>query len=470
VDQDSILRQIASLEAQVLSLREPLVALPADWRALAALDLERTRVALAQLQEMLTRLPGGGGDAAGDLPAALGPMASAESELAWTAERATRLYAINTGLSVALTPAQVGHVVVDQALPALSAAAGMIMLSADGTTLKLLDAAGAPGAVIDTVAVSEMSPFAQAARTAQSLWIETAEELSTYYGSQPGASWSDAASVAVIPLIAEGRVLGVMAFRFDVARQFAIADRAFLLVLAQQCAAALERVHLYEQVRQAAALEERNRLARDLHDSVSQALYAIVLAVTVGRANLQKDLGRVARALDNIESLTGAAQADLRALLFDLRADSVSRSGLVNALAERAQFLRLRHGLTVRTELCAEPPMGPVCKDALYGIAREALHNAAKHARASQVQLKLTHPPEGLVLEIQDDGVGFEPDIPRPGHYGLQSMRERAAELGAQLRIESGTGQGTTVHVVVPLPATLAAGQDFPPCYEQGVR
>jgi signal transduction histidine kinase len=228
----------------------------------------------------------------------------------------------------------------------------------------------------------------------------------------------------------------------------------------------MERVHLYEQVREAAALEERNRLARDLHDSVSQALYAIVLGVTVGRTNLNKDLGRVARALDNIESLATAAQADLRALLFDLRADSVARTGLVNSLAERAQFLHLRHGLAVHTDLCEEPPLGAQCKDALYGIAREALHNAAKHARASAVELRLARLPEALVLEVKDDGIGFEPGQVRSSRYGLQSMRERATELGAEFRVESARGQGTRVITTVPMRAMLANGQRVTPCVE----
>lgn len=459
MNQDSIRRQIASLEAQVLSLRDSLATMPEAQRVANLADMERLRAAASELSA-IAGAHAGDDDSATSIRAETSPS---EGALAWTTERTTRLYAINTALSVALTQAEAAHVVIDQALPALDADAGVILLAVDDATLKVVEASDDGRATIGPVPIADSSPFGEAVRAAQSVWIETPEQLRARYGAWTDSSWSDAASLAAVPLIAEGKVLGVMAFRFDTARPFTISDRAFMLVLAQQCAAALERVHLYEQVRQAAALEERNRLARDLHDSVSQALYAIVLAVTVGRANLNKDLSRVSRVLDNIEALTGAAQADLRALLFDLRGDSVSRTGLVNALLERAQFLRLRHNLAVRTELCEEPALGAQCKEALYGIAREALHNAAKHARASQVEVELAKSPDGLVLAIRDDGIGFEPGKVRQGRYGLQSMRERASELGAELRVESAKGQGTRVVVFVPL-VSSAAGSGLPPC------
>ena len=276
--------------------------------------------------------------------------------------------------------------------------------------------------------------------------------------------WSLAGSIAAMPLIAEGRVLGVMAFRFDGPRPFTIADRAFMLVLAQQSASAFERVHLYEQVRRAAAHEERSRLAADLHDSVSQALYAIVLSVSVGRTNLTQDLARVARALDNIESLTGLAQADLRALLFDLRADFVRQTGLVNALEERAQFIRLRHGLAVRTELCDEPTLGPLCKEALYGIAREALHNAAKHARASQVSLKLSSRQRGWCWRSRTMGSGSTRLKRSPATTGWSSCANERLSWAPRCVSRALVGKDARVLTVVPRYSNSIAGQDISPC------
>ncbi len=332
MDQHPIRRQIDALEAQVNALRDSLALLPPDQREFQDGDLERLHALLAQLGALANTFSDGDSEPAEAPPDLAAPAAPGRETLVWSAERTTRLYAINTALSVTVTRAQAAHVVVDQALPALNAEAGVILL-ADGSVLSPMNVphGGDWGSLAPLE--QDASLFAEVARSAQSLWIETTEALRERFAA--GSPWSDAAAVAAVPLIAEGRVLGVMAFRFGVPQSFTIADRAFVLVLAQQCAAALERVHLYEQVRRAAALEERNRLARDLHDSVSQALYAIVLAASVGRTNLVKDLGKVGRALENIELLTGAAQADLRALLFDLRTDSVARSGLVSALAER---------------------------------------------------------------------------------------------------------------------------------------
>ena len=123
-----------------------------------------------------------------------------------------------------------------------------------------------------------------------------------------------------------------------------------------------------------------------------------------------------------------------------------NRAFLVNALAERAQFLRLRHGLAVRTELGPEPSLGSTCKEALYGIAREALHNAAKHATPNEVTLKLFETGQGLVLEINDDGIGFDSQTDPPaGHFGLAGIRERTRLIGGELVIKSSLGFGTQI-------------------------
>lgn len=461
MDRYPIRTQIADLEAEVLALGEALTLLPVPDRVLAAGDLARVQAAFAALQLLTDQGLSEDGDVRPE-PGGDGAEAragEADDQVIWTAIRTTRLYAINTALSVALTPAQVAQVVVAEALPAVSADAGVIFYSPDGTNLRPVGDAGAMAwTKSGPLLPADPSPFADAARTAQAVWIESREELLARYPRWTDDPWHETAALTVVPLVIQGRTLGVMAFRSNAPRPFTLADRAFFLVLAQQCASALERVQLYEQARRAAVLEERNRLARDLHDSVSQAFYAIALNVTAGRANLEKDLSRVARALDNIQSLAAAGQADLRALLFDLHTDSVPRTGLVNALLDRARFLRVRHGQTVRTELCLEPDLPAPCKEAIYGIAREALHNATKHARANQIDIRLSQSSESLLLDIQDDGVGFNLDEARPDHYGLETMRERAAELGAELKIQTARGQGTRVIVVVPTSDQSASG------------
>jgi signal transduction histidine kinase len=144
----------------------------------------------------------------------------------------------------------------------------------------------------------------------------------------------------------------------------------------------------------------------------------------------------------------------MRALIFELRPDSLKEEGLVVALTKHAESLRARHQLDVQIDLGAEPDLALEIKEGLYRIAQEALHNIVKHARAHTVALRLCaptpHAPE-LALDIRDDGVGFDPDGAFPGHLGLRSMRERVARLGGTLLIDSAPGRGTLIQVRVPM-------------------
>ena len=141
----------------------------------------------------------------------------------------------------------------------------------------------------------------------------------------------------------------------------------------------------------------------------------------------------------------------MRALIFELRPESLAAEGLVIALEKQAAALQARHGLAVDVSLCAEPDAPLDVKEAVYRIAQEALHNIVKHARAKRVALGLSHDPGGVTLLIYDDGVGFDPAGPFPGHLGQRSMRERASRLGGTLTIQSGAGSGTRIEVHLPL-------------------
>jgi signal transduction histidine kinase len=221
--------------------------------------------------------------------------------------------------------------------------------------------------------------------------------------------------------------------------------------IANQAATAIENAHLFAQTRRLAALEERQRLARELHDSVSQVLYSIGLAGHAALTWLEQAPDRAAEPMRYVLSLADAGLTEMRSLIFELRPDSLERDGLVMALAQQASALRARHDLEVETELCEEPENPLEVKEALYRIAREALNNVIKHAQASRVLIRLQDVDETAVLEVQDDGVGFDPQQHYPGQMGLNSMRERAGELGGRLEIESTPGQGTMVRAYLPL-------------------
>jgi signal transduction histidine kinase len=205
------------------------------------------------------------------------------------------------------------------------------------------------------------------------------------------------------------------------------------------------------------AAEERQRLARELHDSVSQALYGIVLGARSASTRLTKSPERVREPLDYILNLADAALADMRSLIFELRPESLEQGGLVGALSKRADAVAARYGIQVEKRLPDEPAISLDSKQAIYRTAQEALHNVVKHANAKRVSLQLQVDGGAVRMEIHDDGKGFDPDASFPGHLGLQSMRERAAARGGDLHIESSPGSGTTVALEIPIQPSVAA-------------
>lgn len=254
-----------------------------------------------------------------------------------------------------------------------------------------------------------------------------------------------------IPLIARDQVVGMLSLHHAEPDYFAPRQIELALAFAYQAAVAIENARLYEQARHFAAVEERQRLARELHDSVSQALYGIALGARTARTLLDRDPSKVTAPLDYVLQLAEAGLAEMRALIFELRPESLAEEGLVAALDKQAASLRARHQLDVRTELGDEPELAFERKEALYRIGQEALHNIVKHARATQVTVTLAQQDGRLMLSVQDNGQGFDPQGDFPGHLGIKSMRERVLRLGGEVRIESTPGQGTWVRAFVPV-------------------
>jgi signal transduction histidine kinase len=207
---------------------------------------------------------------------------------------------------------------------------------------------------------------------------------------------------------------------------------------------------LSERARELASLQERQRLALELHDSVSQTLYGISLGAHTAREALASDPGEAIAPLEYVISLAEAGLAEMRALIFELRPESLATEGLITALAKQVVVLRTRYKLTVDAQLGEEPALSLEREHALYRIAREALHNIVKHAHANTVLLRLDRQDDELVLEVRDDGRGFDPTEPFPGHLGLRSIQERAARLGGTCSLESAPAQGTRLCVRIP--------------------
>src|SRR5437879_6847457 len=183
---------------------------------------------------------------------------------------------------------------------------------------------------------------------------------------------------------------------------------------------------LYEQAQELASLQERQRLARELHDAVSQALYGISLGAHTAREALESsDPEQAMASIEYVIALAEAGLAEMRALIFELRPESLETEGLVAALTKQVAALRTRHKLVVDADLDHEPDLPIEMKHALYRIAQEALHNIVKHARASSVALQLARQGKEVILQVRDNGRGFDPTGSFPGHFGVRSMQER---------------------------------------------
>ncbi len=257
-------------------------------------------------------------------------------------------------------------------------------------------------------------------------------------------------TVVAVPLISRDRAIGGLCVFYPRGKIPAELDIAFLTAIASQAAVAAENARLFEEVKEKAILEERQRLARELHDSVSQALYGIALGARTARTLLDRDPAQVAEPLDYVLSLAEAGLAEMRALIFELRPETLETEGLVAALTRQVDAARARHGLEVHAEWSSEPDLPYPVKEAIYRIAQEALTNITKHARARHVDVRLADGPAELTLEVSDDGIGFASEDPFPGHLGLRSMRERASNAGGAVEVETAPLRGTRIRVRIP--------------------
>jgi signal transduction histidine kinase len=226
--------------------------------------------------------------------------------------------------------------------------------------------------------------------------------------------------------------------------------------LAQRAALAIQNAQLYEQAQELAVVEERQRLARDLHDAVTQTLFSTSLIAEVLPRIWERNPEEGQRRLGEVRELTRGALAEMRTLLLELRPAALLEANMGDLLRQLGEAITGRARVPVAVNVQGEDigDLPPDVKVALYRIAQEALNNVAKHAAASQATVALRYGPSGLAggeaveLSIADDGCGFDvKDIP-PDHLGVGIMHERAEAIGAKLAIESQVGQGTQVTVL----------------------
>ena len=261
-------------------------------------------------------------------------------------------------------------------------------------------------------------------------------------------------SAAVAPMKIKDQVMGtiVVVGTVEGKGQFDQNELDALVAFANQAAIAIENARLYERAQQLAVIEERQRLARELHDSVTQALYGMTLyAEAMAR---QLALGKIDLASDQLRELQSTAQEalrEMRLLIFQLRPPDLEEDGLVTVLRTRLEAVEARAGLIMDFNVDREVRVPIEIEEGLYRIAQEALNNALKHASAQSVSVCLTLDAPTIVLEISDNGIGFDPDAGlEDAGLGLDGMYERAAEMGGKLIVDSKPGSGSTIRVEVP--------------------
>lgn len=259
---------------------------------------------------------------------------------------------------------------------------------------------------------------------------------------------------ASIPLYAHGKKLGVMNVASGNWRELAPEDLRLLYTVGDLMGMAVERIRLYSRSMQIGVIEERNRLAREIHDTLAQGLSAVALHLESADALLESgvDADRVQQAVQQALKMTRANLEEARRSVLDLRAAPLEGRPLSVALAALAQERAEQGGLVVHfSETGGSRPLPVRIETGLYRIAQEALSNVVQHAQAQHAEVQLVTTPEEVRLVVADDGRGFDPETAPQGRFGLVGLSERARLLGGSLRLETSPGQGTRVKVSLPV-------------------
>ena len=259
---------------------------------------------------------------------------------------------------------------------------------------------------------------------------------------------------ASIPLYAHSEKLGVLNVASADWRELSPDDLQLLYTIGDMLSIAVERARLYGGSVEMGALEERNRLARDIHDTLAQGLAAISLQLETAEAMLdeRKDAGEIKGTVHRALDLARQNLEEARRSVQDLRAASLEGRNLSEALADLVSDARNTAGLEIEYETTgASRPLSPRLESGLFRIAQEAINNLIQHSHASLASVRLTSTPEALDLIIEDNGSGFEVEAPQEGHFGLKGMQERTRLLGGTFELQSELGSGTRLAVRVPL-------------------
>jgi signal transduction histidine kinase len=264
----------------------------------------------------------------------------------------------------------------------------------------------------------------------------------------------DMRSFLGVPIVARGGIVGAFYLTEKLgAAGFSAADQELIQTFAAHAAVAIQNARLYERSRELSIVEERNRLARELHDAVTQRLFALRLTSEAAAGLLDRDPAAARAQLERLHELTDEAIDELRAVILALRPATIESEGLAATLAGQVDLLRRASGREIDLEVAGQPVLSVAAATDVLRIAQEALQNALRHSGAEQLAVRLVAGDGRVVLSVADEGRGFNSNAPalRSRRLGLTSMEERARAIGGTLEISSEPGEGTTVRLEVPV-------------------
>ena len=348
---------------------------------------------------------------------------------------------------------EVLQIICAEAMQLTGATGSAVLLLEEDGWLRVTKTAGSPAYSVNRLPIS--GSFAgRAFQTGEHVWVNLQDSHPDDDVHQlQGYPWiKGLVSLLVVPLKVDTKVIGILNI-LNKPSEITQEDMRIIDLFADQAAIIIEHVRLQYQAEQLAVLEERQRLARELHDSVTQALYSVTLYADAARMAFSAEKwDALERNLQEVRNMSREAMYDMRLLVFELRPFMLETEGLASALRARLAAVEGRSGLKTEVLVEDERRLPIKMEEELYRIAQEGLNNVVKHARATQVQIRLKYDEKTVSLEMNDDGRGFEPEAAhQSGGFGLQGIHERVQQLGGTLNIESAPLRGTRLSVRIPL-------------------
>jgi signal transduction histidine kinase len=330
---------------------------------------------------------------------------------------------------------------------------GLALLEDDPRFLEMRTVVGPSAAVLRGARIPTEGSFAaEALRTNRPQRSEDAQNDPRGY--KRSLVLGNTRTILSVPMKTRQRTVGVLSvYNKEGEGGFTERDAELATFFANQAAAAIENARLYEQTREYAVVEERNRLSRELHDSVTQSLFSVTLLSEAALSLLDRDPAKARERLERANELAQGALAEMRALIFQLRPMTLQEEGLLSAVRKHLSALHSREARVVELHVTGSARRLPAAtEDAAFRIIQESLNNVVKHASAAHAEVHLDFQSDCLRVRTTDDGVGFDPLAPRPSNtLGVSSMRERAEAIGGRLLIESAFGRGTRITAELPV-------------------